>query len=127
MLDSLDEGTLEAIRATTRELSSQDGRGVSRETILELARHESYALSIVAGEPPVVLARPRATVDFTRLTPREREVAALVARGMRNAEIAAALFISTATVKDHVHRILRKTGLDTRAAVAAAWANTPRT
>jgi DNA-binding NarL/FixJ family response regulator len=51
---------------------------------------------------------------------REREVAALVAEGLSNKQIAARLFISLATVKDHVHRILKKTGLPNRAAVAAA-------
>lgn len=85
------------------------------------ATGDDYALSIVRGDPMLVVARPRHAADFSTLTPREREVAALVARGLRNAEIARALVISTATVKDHVHRILRKTGLTSRAAVAAAW------
>jgi DNA-binding NarL/FixJ family response regulator len=46
---------------------------------------------------------------------------ALVAAGHTNAEIAAALVISVGTVKDHVHSILAKTGLRSRAAVARAW------
>jgi DNA-binding NarL/FixJ family response regulator len=80
----------------------------------------------VAGEPTFVLARPRSRADFSQLTDREREVAALVAQGLRNAEIARELFISTATVKDHVHRVLRKTRLSSRTAVAAAWTDTAR-
>ena len=48
-------------------------------------------------------------------------MAALVARGHGNSEIAAELVIAEATVKDHVHSILRKSGLKTRAAVAGAW------
>jgi DNA-binding NarL/FixJ family response regulator len=71
--------------------------------------------------PTLVVAHPRRPSAFAGLTPREREVAALIARGLRNAEIARELVISTATVKDHVHRILRKTGFTSRAAVAAAW------
>lgn len=72
---------------------------------------------------PLIVVRPSRELDpcFTELTPRERQVAGLVASGLRNRDIAVALGISVATVKDHVHRILAKSGLDGRAAVAALW------
>jgi DNA-binding NarL/FixJ family response regulator len=56
------------------------------------------------------------------LTPREREVLALMGRGRSNAELAAALFLSEATVKTHVARIFAKLALRDRAqAVVVAY------
>ena len=78
-------------------------------------------IEIYGGDPPLALASRRTSSVFVGLTAREREVAALVARGYGNREIAARLVIAEATVKDHVHSILRKSGLNTRAAVAGMW------
>jgi DNA-binding NarL/FixJ family response regulator len=48
------------------------------------------------------------------LTPREQQLVPLLARGLRNKEIAGHLNVSEQTVKNHVHRILHKVGADTR-------------
>jgi DNA-binding CsgD family transcriptional regulator len=56
-----------------------------------------------------------------QLTPREREVVALIVGGLSNRQIAESLVISERTVENHVSSILGRLGVDTRAQVAA-WA-----
>lgn len=54
------------------------------------------------------------------LTRREKQLIPLIDRGLTNKEIAAQLNISEKTVKNHVHRILRKVGVDSRIRLSAA-------
>ena len=63
-------------------------------------------------------AMARAQAAFADLTPREREVVLAVARGETNAEIAARLFMSVATVKAHITHILTKLGATNRTQIA---------
>ncbi len=63
------------------------------------------------SHPPTAAARE---CGLDRLTDREGEVLILVARGLSNDEIRAALVLSEATVKSHINRILAKLGLRTR-------------
>lgn len=60
-----------------------------------------------------------------RLTGREREVAALVAQGLTNAQIARALVLSERTVENHVAHVLHKLGLSTRTALAVVGRGYP--
>ncbi|MFF9132172.1 response regulator [Streptomyces sp. NPDC014806] len=60
----------------------------------------------------------RARERLAALAEREREVAVAVGRGLSNAEIAAELYMSVATVKAHVSRILSRLGLNNRVQVA---------
>ncbi|MGW2398971.1 response regulator [Kitasatospora sp. NPDC001664] len=67
--------------------------------------------------PPPSPAAAQAAVEH--LTPREAEIAALVADGATNAAVAARLFISPGTVKNHLANIQRKLGVRNRVGVAA--------
>lgn len=116
-----------AVRAAASALARQEGNGIPRRSVLALAGR-AFNLSVLrpeaAGDPVVAIVHGRAGEArglFSTLTPREQEVAALLAHGHANKQVAATLGISVATVKDHVHRILAKTGLPTRGAVAAHW------
>ena len=65
---------------------------------------------------------PGANPSPSVLSPREREVAALVARGLTNRELAAALVVAEGSAANYVKRILGKLGFRSRAQVAA-WAS----
>ncbi|MGO9083280.1 MAG: DNA-binding response regulator, partial [Streptosporangiaceae bacterium] len=98
--DTLPEQLLDAIRVTAGGEALLTPR-ITRRLIAEFARHPVA----VAPEPGPVAG----------ITDREREVLALVAAGQSNAEIAAGLHLSVATVKTHVSRLLARLGLRDRA------------
>jgi DNA-binding CsgD family transcriptional regulator len=98
-------GALDQARAAARLLERWPG----------WRRDEAAALLRRLGDGPAAAAGPDV------LTPREREVAALLAEGLSNGEIARRLYISTKTASVHVSNILAKLGMASRAEVAA-WA-----
>jgi DNA-binding NarL/FixJ family response regulator len=78
---------------------------------------DRFAPMLPAGEA-------QAASELAELTERERQVLILVAQGLSNAELAKRLFVSEATVKTHVGRILAKLGLRDRVqAVVYAYEN----
>jgi predicted ATPase/DNA-binding CsgD family transcriptional regulator len=80
--------------------------------------NQAEAIAFALGES--VRTRPDAgRADPGQLTRRERDVAALVARGQSNGQIAASLVISVRTVETHVQHIMGKLGCSTRAQIAA--------
>ncbi|TQS20138.1 response regulator transcription factor [Microbispora sp. KK1-11] len=69
--------------------------------------------------------RADARMLLSRLSDREREVAAAVGRGRSNADIAAELHMSVGTVKSYISRILAKTNLDNRVQLALIAHDSP--
>ncbi|HEV2529940.1 MAG TPA: tetratricopeptide repeat protein [Thermomicrobiales bacterium] len=99
------------------ELARSAGRSISIGDVIGLAkarveRGESQTRSDDAAPPDPAIAG---------LTPREREVLALVAEGLTSAQIAGRLFISTTTVSAHLRRIFEQLGVSNRTAAAARW------
>jgi predicted ATPase/DNA-binding CsgD family transcriptional regulator len=70
--------------------------------------------------PPTATARPPSTAP-AHLTQRERDVAALIAKGLSNRQVAAQMIISVRTAESHVQHIMAKLGFNTRSQIAV-WA-----
>ena len=75
-------------------------------------------IALVAGEPAAAARQEQARHALAALTPREQEVATAVAQGLSNADIAARLYLSQATVKAHVSRLLVKLEVANRVQIA---------
>jgi DNA-binding NarL/FixJ family response regulator len=75
-------------------------------------------IAIVAGDSDAADRSERARERLAVLSAREREVALAVGRGLTNAEVAAELYMSVATVKAHVSRLLTKLGVENRVQIA---------
>jgi DNA-binding CsgD family transcriptional regulator len=111
-------------------LGEMSDEGCRRRALNELTRLGARpAAAIVARRlrEGGVRALPRGPRTATReneagLTPREVEVLVLVAEGLRNAEIAERLFLSSKTIDHHVSAILRKLGVKTRGQASAEGA-----
>ena len=110
------------------ELGRRHGYDRTVDEALALAEHviETPALHHVAGEPGAVeaangrseeAAPAKEQVDYS-LTPREREVLRLLARGLSDKAIAEALYISPRTAMTHVANILGKLGVNRRGAAS---------
>ena len=110
---------VEASRIASWVASGRDGLGAQAQPAWErgagLSVQEAAAMARRGRGP-----RRRPAFGWSSLTPAERNVADLVARGLTNPEIAARLGVSTGTVKGHVSSMLRKLSVRTRAELAAA-------
>jgi DNA-binding NarL/FixJ family response regulator len=87
-------------------------RRVAAGDVVFSPRLAGFVLDAFAAGP--LPGRPPADPELDQLTPREREVLRLIARGYTYREIARELFISVKTVESHVSSVLRKLRLSTR-------------
>lgn len=89
-----------------------------RLSIVEQIGPEARVMAWARGLPH---PHPQQAAGQGPLSPREREVAALIVGGLSNGQIADSLVISERTVENHVSNILARLGVATRAQIAA-WA-----
>ena len=117
----LDQYILEALRAGASGFLLKDAptqevvaavRAVAAGDAVLSAAVTRQLLDQVARRLPAAVSRR--TDELELLTEREQEVLRMLANGLSNAEIAAALVLSEATVKSHVSNLLRKLGLRDR-------------
>lgn len=97
-----------------------DTRGRKLAVFLEKTANLKDAEHIASPHFVPLAPKPAENSFLNLLTPREREVAALLADGATNKEIADKLYISEAAVKKHLNAMLQKTGLKNRTQFAAA-------
>jgi DNA-binding NarL/FixJ family response regulator len=93
-------------------------RGVAQGEAVCPARLARALFDYVASQRNVLHAgRVRKQFQLTR---REQQLIPLVGRGLTNKEIAAELSVSEQTIKSHIHRMLRKMGVEDRFGISAA-------
>ncbi len=117
----LDQYILEALRAgasgfllkdaPTQEVVAAVRAVAAGDAVLSAAVTRQLLDQVARRLPAAVSRRPD---ELDQLTEREHEVLRMLANGLSNAEIAAALVVSDATVKSHVSHILGKLGLRDR-------------
>jgi two-component system nitrate/nitrite response regulator NarL len=96
-------------------------RGIVKKT-LPIAKLVECLREVAKGR--IWMDEPQPAVEFlrnreaSRLTPREKQIVALICRGLRNKQIAENLHITPGTVKVHLMHIFEKTGLKDRLALA---------
>jgi DNA-binding NarL/FixJ family response regulator len=122
----LDEHVFDAIRAGASGFLLKDVLPIDLLHAVQLVHRGEAMLapSLTRRLLEEFLGRPRAadasSGPFADLTERELEVARAVSRGLSNAEIGRELFLSEATVKTHVTRVLGKLGLRDRVQIVVA-------
>lgn len=98
------------------------GRGAATGRGTASAPTARYRLALTAAtRDDAPTPDPRGDDAVAGLSPRECQVMACVARGLRNTEIAAELGVTVKTVKNHVNRIFGKLGVDARVEAVLVW------
>lgn len=114
-----DDQVIDAIRAGAAGYLLKDVAPAALEEVIHLVHQGGSMLDPhVVGSVMADVARRDPPPGIDELTPREREVLALLAEGRTNRDLAAALFVSEKTIKTHVSNILAKLHLTDRTQAA---------
>jgi two-component system, NarL family, response regulator LiaR len=117
----IEQCRLAEVIVTGRAALGEDGFAAAYAAGRALTLHEAivegrdFAASLVDAACQEAAEIPNALLTLTR---RERDIMRLLVEGLSNPEIAAALFISPRTVRNHVTNILTKLGVESRTAAA---------
>jgi DNA-binding CsgD family transcriptional regulator len=109
-LGVVDAAAVEALDVDVRERARAEGASLDLDAAVAYARRSRGP-------------RRRPASGWDSLTPTERDVVALAARGLRNRDIADQLLIGTGTVRTHLRRIFAKLDLTSRTELAAVCAS----
>jgi DNA-binding NarL/FixJ family response regulator len=123
-LDDLLESARRKLGPSTAVALFAEGTAMSASDAVKLAKGSAGSGRTPDAAPlavPLQVAVPLSPGGSATLTPREREITSLIARGLSNRGIADELVISPATAARHVANIFTKLGFSSRAQVAA-WA-----
>jgi DNA-binding CsgD family transcriptional regulator len=108
---------VQAAKAALQSVAAQAGRAGALKLADAAARELRRAGTRVSRR---VIASPLAGTGQSTLSPREREIVELVAKGRTNKEIAATLFLAEKTVENNLSRIYAKLGVRSRTELAGA-------
>jgi len=119
-LNDTEEEVIACIRAGISGYVSPEGSLEDLLAVVDSVMHEEMLCPprITAALAKSLAGTAAATPSLTLLTFREREVMDLVDRGWSNKQIAQQLHITLATVKNHIHHVLRKVGVRSRREVS---------
>jgi DNA-binding NarL/FixJ family response regulator len=115
----LHEPYLASARSRLGEVAWEAALAVGRSMSLDEAVEYALAKEEVDRPAAPVQEQIPAGEPVVELTPRENEIAALVARGFTNRQVSTELSISERTAANHVAKILKKLGLSSRTQIGA--------
>ncbi len=120
-----DRQLLSVMRAGVDGIVSKDGAEEELIDVLEKVHAGQKAIAPVFLQRALDLSLSPQAGPLDRLNPRERKIARLVARGMRNRDIGAELNIGEGTVKVYLHAMYQKLGIENRTELALLAVSDP--
>jgi non-specific serine/threonine protein kinase len=121
-----ERGRFERWLAIARQAAGEEAARAAWTEGYQMRLDHALAHAMAPQEPVAIAvsraAEPRLAHPLSQLTPRQREVAALIAQGLTNRQIAKRLVVTERAASAHVERILDRLGVGSRAQIAV-WAS----